>query len=100
MVEPWKEASVEIKTDRSGARTVASGKGQAGAWNQGKKKQLQRTKSPHEKKEALGVGGAIEDAFTMWLSCATLHGGKSMFVRRQNVRKWRVKGKSSRLHLC
>lgn len=37
---------------------------------------------------------------TMWLSCAALHGGKSMFVRRQTVRKWRGKVKSSRLHLC
>lgn len=58
VAEPWQEASVEIKTNRSGARPVASGKGQAGAWNQGKKRQLQRTKSPHEKKEALGVGDA------------------------------------------
>lgn len=63
VAEPWQEASVEIKTDRSGAPTVASGKGQAGARYQGKKRQLQRTKSPHKKKEALGVGGAKRDAF-------------------------------------
>lgn len=63
VAEPWQEASVEIKTDRSGAPTVASGKGQAGAWYQGKKRQLQGTKSPHKKKEALGVGGAKQDAF-------------------------------------
>lgn len=57
VAEPWQEASVEIKTHRSWAPTVASGKGHAGAWYQGKKRQLQRPKSSHKKKEALGVAG-------------------------------------------